>query len=75
MYNIILHIDLERPKVRGLRPLKFNEFEKDTTRKLSFFEENELCYSINKKNSMGDYDLDKIQLKMIKLLLMKKYKR
>lgn len=65
MYNIILHIDLERPKVRGLRPLKFNEFEKDTTRKLSFFEENELCYSINKKNSMGDYDLDKIQLKMI----------
>jgi hypothetical protein len=51
--------------VRNLRPLKFNEFEKENKRKLSFFEENELSYSIYKKNPNNEYDLEKIQNKII----------
>ncbi len=51
--------------MRNLRPLKFNEFEKENKRKLSFFEENELSYSIYKKNPNNEYDLEKIQNKII----------
>jgi hypothetical protein len=60
------------PKVKNLRPLKFNEFEKQNTRKLSFFEENELSYSIYKKNPNSDFDLDKIQNKIINEITEKK---
>ena len=52
--------------MKNLRPLKFNEFEKQNNRKMSFFEENELSYSIHKLNQDKDYDFEKIQNKFIK---------
>jgi hypothetical protein len=58
--------------VKNLRPLKFNEFEKEKKRKLSFFEENELSYSIYRKNPNSEYDLDKIQNKIINDITEKK---
>lgn len=43
-------LDLSRPKVKNLKPLKFNEFERDSKKKLTFHEEVQLSYSIKKLN-------------------------